>query len=320
MKVIDIINECSAAKRARFAIELLPPLKGDGSKSLFKAIDALVEYDPSYINVTHHREEIEFVDTIRGVERHVIHRRPGTMGISAAIAARYNIEVVPHLICGGLSRYEIEDALIELDFLGISNVLALRGDNLRGESSFTPHEDGHSYAGGLVDQISALNSGRYINTKLEQGGYSTDFCVGVAGYPEKHYDAVSLDADIAHLKAKVDAGADYIVTQMSFDNQKILSFIERCKEAGINVPIVPGIKPLTNMRQLTLLPQIFNVEIPEALAMEMGRCKDNDSIKQVGIEWAIEQGRGLIAAGLPMLHFYTMSRTDNMVKIAKALF
>ena len=320
MKVIDIIEECRRSSRSRFAVELLPPLKGDGANTLFRTIDALMEYGPSYITVTHHREEVEYVEQNGRVEPRVVHRRPGTMGISAAIAARYNIEVVPHIICGGSSRYEIEDDLIELDFLGISNVLALRGDNLPGEKSFKAHPMGHSHASELVSQIADLNRGMYVDSSASTKGYCTNFCVGVAGYPEKHSDAVDLDSDIAHLKNKVDAGADYIVTQMSFDNAKILDFMDLCRNAGIQVPIIPGIKPLSTIKQITLLPQIFGVEIPEELSKAVLACKSSEAVKEVGIQWAIEQSRGLIAAGAPKIHYYTMSRIDRMANIVKAVF
>ena len=320
MHVIDIINEAKAAGRTRFGFELLPPLKGDGTKGTFDAIDPLIEFQPSYINVTYHREDVKYVDRPDGlVERRIVRRRPGTVGISAAIKERYGIEVVPHIICGGVSKYDIQDALIDLDFLGIRNVLALRGDNLKGEHSFLPHPQGHRHANELVSQIIDMNNGKFIDGEVENCHHSS-FCIGVAGYPEKHAESPNSVTDIKYLKNKVNAGASYIVTQMSFDNKKILAFIDECKKNGIDVPVVVGIKPFSTKAQLTLLPQIFHVDLPEELVCEVMKCKDNSAVREVGVEWAITQGKELISAGIPMLHFYTMGKTDNMVKIAKALF
>lgn len=320
MKVIDIINQAEANRAPRFTIELLPPLKGDGTQGVFSAIDTLVEYGPAYINVTFQREDEKLVEREDGLwERRVTRRRPGTVGISAAIMKRYGIETVPHLICGGLSRYDIEDALIDMDFLGIENVLALRGDSRRTERRFAPHPDGHAYAEGLVRQIAAMNRGEFVDGEVEEC-HNSKFCIGVAGYPEKHSEAPNLATDIENLRRKVDAGAEYIVTQMCFDNQRIFEFIERCRAAGITVPIVPGLKPFTTKSQLTVLPQTFHVDMPEELVSAVSACKDNRAVKQVGIEWATMQARELKAAGLPVIHFYTMSRTDNVAQIVKNVF
>lgn len=320
MKIIEIINDAIAQRKTRFAFELLPPLKGDGTNGVFEAIDPLMAFDPAYINVTYHREDIKYVEKEGGLlERRIVRRRPGTVGISAAIMKRYGVEVVPHLICGGVSKYDIEDALIDLDFLGISNVLAMRGDNLKGEHGFRPHAQGHAYACDLVRQIADMNRGIFIDGEVDPCHHS-QFCVGVAGYPEKHAEAPNRAEDLQNLKAKVDAGADYIVTQMSFDNSRILRFIAECKEAGIAVPVIPGIKPFSTLGQLTMLPRIFHVDLPEALVREVAKCRNNAEVREVGIEWAIAQGRELIAAGVPVLHLYTMGKTDNIVKIAKALF
>ena len=320
MKVIDIINQVEANRAPRFTIELLPPLKGDGTQGVFSAIDTLVEYGPAYINVTFQREDEKLVEREDGLwERRVTRRRPGTVGISAAIMKRYGIETVPHLICGGLSRYDIEDALIDMDFLGIENVLALRGDSRRTERRFSPHPDGHAYADGLVRQIAAMNRGEFVDGEVEEC-HNSKFCIGVAGYPEKHSEAPNLATDIENLRRKVDAGAEYIVTQMCFDNQRIFEFIERCRAAGITVPIVPGLKPFTTKSQLTVLPQTFHVDLPEDLVSAVSACKDNRAVKQVGIEWATMQARELKAAGLPVIHFYTMSRTDNVAQIVKNVF
>ena len=320
MKVIDIINQAAQNSAPRFTIELLPPLKGDGTQGVFSAIDTLVEYGPAYINVTFQREDEKLVEREDGLwERRVTRRRPGTVGISAAIMKRYGIETVPHLICGGLSRYDIEDALIDMDFLGIENVLALRGDSRRTERRFAPHPDGHAYADGLVRQIAAMNRGEFVDGEVEDCHHSK-FCIGVAGYPEKHSEAPNMATDIENLRRKIDAGAEYIVTQMCFDNQRIFEFIERCRAAGITVPIVPGLKPFTTKSQLTVLPQTFHVDLPEELVKAVSQCKDNRAVKQVGIEWATMQARELKAAGLPVIHFYTMSRTDNVAEIVKNIF
>ncbi len=320
MQVIDIINQATEDGKTRFAFELLPPLKGAGVSGVFEAIDPLIEFDPAYINVTYHREDVKYVEREDGLlEKRIVRRRPGTVGISAAIMKRYGVEVVPHLICGGMSKYDIEDALIDMDFLGIHNVLALRGDNLRGEHVFRPHPDGHRNATELVRQIADMNRGIFIDHEVEVCAHSK-FCIGVAGYPEKHAEAANRETGLKHLKAKVDAGASYIVTQMSFDNSKIFDFIRDCREMGINVPIIPGIKPFSTKAQLSMLPQVFHVDLPQELVTEVEKCKDNGQVREVGVEWAIAQARELKKAGVPVLHFYTMGKTDNMQKIARAIF
>lgn len=320
MQVIDIINQATEDGKTRFAFELLPPLKGAGVSGVFEAIDPLIEFDPAYINVTYHREDVKYVEREDGLlEKRIVRRRPGTVGISAAIMKRYGVEVVPHLICGGMSKYDIEDALIDMDFLGIHNVLALRGDNLRGEHVFRPHPDGHRNATELVRQIADMNRGIFIDHEVEVCAHSK-FCIGVAGYPEKHAEAANRETGLKHLKAKVDAGASYIVTQMSFDNSKIFDFIRDCREMGINVPIIPGIKPFSTKAQLSMLPQVFHVDLPQELVAEVEKCKDNGQVREVGVEWAIAQARELKKAGVPVLHFYTMGKTDNMQKIARAIF
>ncbi len=303
-----------------FAFELLPPLKGDNIDTIFDTIQRLVPYDPSYINVTYHREEVKLIERPDGLlERRVVRKRPGTVGIAAAIMARYGIEVVPHLICGGFSKYDVEDALIDLSFLGIDNVLALRGDNLRGERTFRPAPGGYLHAVELVQQIMHMNRGEYLDSELEHAK-PTSFCVGVAGYPEKHAEAPNMATDIAHLKAKIDAGASYVVTQMFFDNAKYFAYVEACRAAGITVPIVAGLKPFTTKTQLSLLPQTFGVDLPDDLVQAVEQCKDNAAVREVGIEWAVQQGRELMAAGVPALHCYTMGKADNVERIAKTLF
>lgn len=303
-----------------FAFELLPPLKGETISSIYHTVDVLREYDPAYINITYHREEVKFIERAGGLlERRIARKRPGTVGISAAIAARYGIDTVPHLICGGFSADETEDALIEMNFLGIDNVLALRGDNMRGENTFRPHQGGHTRASQLVAQIAGMNRGEYISGEVEHPA-PTDFCIGVAGYPEKHAEAPNLQSDIEHLKQKVKAGADYIVTQMFFDNTRYFHYVEQCRNQGIDLPIVAGLKPFSTKAQLSLLPQVFGVNIPQELARAVEAAPDNDAVRQIGIEWAIEQSRELIRFGAPAIHFYTMSRPDNVAAVAKAVF
>ena len=321
MNVTDIIHSALAQKKTRFAFELLPPLKGDGMNGTFAAIDPLVEFDPAYINVTFHRETLKQNLRPDGTpEWHVVRRRPGTVGISAAIQKKYDVETVPHLICGGLSRYDIEDALIDMDFLGLHNVLALRGDKSQNEERFTPHPQGHAHAASLVRQIAAMNRGEFVDGEVETSHHSK-FSVGVAGYPETHAEAGSPDEDLRHLKEKIDAGADYIVTQLFYDNTRFFDFVRRCREIGITVPIIPGIKPLSTLRHLTLLPETFGCRIPEALECEvLAHREDKAAIRQIGTEWAIAQSRELKAAGVPVLHYYPMGKAENIIEIAKTVF
>ncbi len=280
-----------------------------------------MEFNPVYINVTYHREDLKYVEHEGGLlERRIVRRRPSTVGVSAAINRKYGVEVVPHLICGGNSRYDIEDALIDMDFLGIENVLALQGDRSQNERHFMPHQQGHSHAIGLVKQIAAMNRGEFIDSESQEV-HHTNFSIGVAGYPEKHFAAKSYARDIEHLKAKIDAGAEYIVTQIFYDNVHFLRFVEDCRKAGITVPIVPGLKPLSTYRQLSVLPETFSIEMPRRLVERVEAHKeDAAAVREIGIEWSIEQGRELMAAGVPVLHFYTMSRTTNIQQIAQALF
>lgn len=321
MNVVDIIHSALAQKKTRFAFELLPPLKGDGLQRIFGAIDPLMEFDPAYINVTFHREGVKQTLLEDGrCEWHTVRRRPGTVGVSAAIRQKYGVEVVPHLICGGLSRYDIEDALIDMDFLGLHNVLALRGDKSQNEKFFLPHPQGHAHAVDLVRQIAAMNRGEFVDGEVEECHHSK-FSIGVAGYPETHEEAGTPEADLRALKEKIDAGADYIVTQLFYDNARFFDFVHRCREAGIDSPIIPGIKPLSTLRHLTLLPQIFGCRIPEALESEVLRHKDDPrAIREIGTEWAIAQSRELKAAGVPILHYYPMGKAENIIKIAKAIF
>ena len=317
MNVVEIINEAIASGRTRFAFELLPPLKGDGMQKIFAAVEPLMALDPAYVNITFHREGIKETEREDGsVEWHVVRRRPGTVGISAAIQNRYGVEVVPHLICGGLSKYDIEDTLIDMDFLGLHNVLALRGDKSQNEKRFMPHPQGHAHAVDLVRQI----AGKFIDGEVEECHHSK-FSIGVAGYPEVHAEARDITSDIARLRDKVDAGAEYVITQMFFDNAKYFDFVRRCREAGIDVPVIPGVKPLSTLRQLTLLPETFAIELPEALHSEVRAHADRpEAIRRIGVEWAVDQCRRLKAAGVPVIHFYTMGRAENVRQIIKEVF
>lgn len=320
MKVIDIIRQAEAAGETRFAFELLPPLKGENINTIFDTIDALMPYDPAYVNITYHREDVKYVEREGGLlERRVVRKRPGTIGISAAITTRYGIEAVPHLICGGSSRFDLEDMLIEMEFLGLENVLVLRGDCLKGENVFRPHPEGYSYAVELIRHIRAMNEGRYADSEIDNCT-PTNFCIGVAGYPEKHAQAPNRATDIAYLKQKIDAGAEYVVTQMFFDNAKYFEYVEDCRAAGIGVPIIPGLKPFSTKRQLSLLPQTFHVDLPDELVRAVEACGTNEEVREVGIDWAVRQAGELKAAGVPVLHFYTMGKSDNVERIAREVF
>ncbi|MCB0477802.1 MAG: methylenetetrahydrofolate reductase [NAD(P)H] [Crocinitomicaceae bacterium] len=315
MKVIDHINQ---AKDTLFSFEILPPLKGKSIQSIFDSIDPLMEFKPSFINVTYHREEYLYKKRENGLlEKVTMRKRPGTVGICAAIINKYDVEAVPHLICGGFSKEETENALIDLQFLGIDNVLALRGDSIKTESTFRPHPDGHEFAVDLVHQINEMNQGKYLMEEVSMA--PTDFCVGVAGYPEKHFESMNLKTDLHYLKQKVDAGADYIVTQMFFDNQKYMEFVNACRAADINVPIIPGIKPIKSMRHISFLPKFFHIDFPEDLGNELLKCKSDKDVDQLGIEWATQQCRELKEFGVPCLHFYTMSNSNSVQQILKGI-
>ncbi len=316
MKVIDIIQQSG---KTVFSFELLPPLKGQMADKLYRTIDELIEFNPQYINITTHRDEVELRELPGGLlEKKTVRKRPGTVAIAAAIQHAYKIPVIPHVVCGGFTCEETENMLLDLNFLGIKNVLALRGDGLKSQSTFVPEAEGHAHAKDLVTQIVNLKQGKYLDPEMKNNA-PLDFCIGVAGYPEKHFEASNMDIDLLHLKEKVDAGADYIVTQMFFDNQKYYDFVDRCRAMGITVPIIPGIKPLALMNQITVLPKLFSIDIPEAFAREIRKCKSNDQARAVGTEWAIEQSRDLIAHKVPCLHIYTYGISDNTRQIAKAV-
>lgn len=318
MKVTEHLRNANG--KTLFTIEILPPLKGENIKSLFDNLDPLMEFKPPFIDVTYHREEYVYKKMESGLlEKRSTRKRPGTVGICAAIQNQYKIDTVPHIICGGFSREETENALIDLHFLGIDNILVLQGDAIKTESKFVPEPDGHRYASELLQQVKKMNNGLYLDDEL-QGTSPTSFCIGVAGYPEKHFSAPNLKTDIKYLKLKVDLGAEYIVTQMFFDNKKYFDFVEECHKAGISVPIIPGIKPITGKNQLNVLPKTFHIDIPEDLADAVEQCKDNAAVKEVGIEWCIQQSRELIKQNVPTLHFYSMGKSDPIYRIATSLF
>jgi methylenetetrahydrofolate reductase (NADPH) len=317
MKVIDHITK---AKSTLFSIEILPPLKGQNINSLFETMDELMEFSPAFVDVTYHREEYVFKDAGNGLlEKRVVRKRPGTVGICAAISNRYKVDTVPHIICGGFSKQDTEDALIDLNFVGLDNVLVLRGDPIKSEGRFKPEPDGHAYAIDLVEQVVSMNSGKYIDADLKDV-QQTNFCIGVAGYPEKHFEAPNMNSDLRYLKAKVDAGAEYIVTQMFYDNQAFFKFVEDCKAIGINVPIIPGLKPLASRSQLSVIPHHFHINMPDELVQMVEKSKSEEEVRNIGIEWCIQQSKELMKAGVPVLHYYTMGKAKSTQKIAKSVF
>lgn len=317
MKVTDIIKN---AKETLFSIEILPPLKGKDINSVYSGIDPLIEFKPAFIDVTYHREEYVLRKRIDGgFDKVYTRKRPGTVAICAAIMNHYKIDTVPHLICGGFSKEETENALIELNFLGVDNVLVLRGDNVKNEPNFVPEPDGNKDSIELLKQVINMNNGIYLDPDLENAT-SSNFCISVSGYPEKHFEAPNMNSDLKWLKAKIDAGAEYIVTQMFFDNQKFIEFVATVRSMGIDVPIIPGLKPITTKKQLSVLPKIFHIDIPVELTNEIDKCKDDKAVKQVGIEWAIQQSKELKSIGTPVLHYYTMGLAETTKQIASQVF
>jgi len=316
MKISDHIKQ---AKGTLISFEILPPLKGKGIAAIYNHLDPLMEFKPAYINVTYHRSEHIFKKRADGsFEKVVIRKRPGTEAICASIMNRYNVDTVPHLICGGFSVQDTEDALLTLSYLGIDNVLVLRGDAAKNETSFEPEPGGHKYAIDLLKQVINLNNGIYLEEELK-GTSCTKFCAGVAGYPEKHFEAPNMNTDLAYLKAKVDAGAEYIITQMFFDNQKYFDFVKRCRDLGITIPIIPGLKPITTKKQLTVIPRTFYVDIPNELANEIIKCKTDEEVAGVGTEWLIAQSKELKKFGVPVLHYYTLGKPSVICNVVKAL-
>lgn len=317
MKVTEIL----AQKSNPFAsFELVPPLKGSDISKLYNSIEPLMEFAPPFINITFHRDEVEYRQKPDGtIEKVTVTKRPGSVAIAAAIMKRFPVEVVPHIICGGASRHKIENDLLDLNFLDIQNVVALRGDAIPGQKYFSPEPDGHRYSSELVEQIHNLNQGIYLDESITNA-VATNFCIGVAGYPEKHYEAPNIDIDIENLKRKVNAGADYIITQMFFDNAKFYRFTEQCRAAGITVPIIPGLKPISTQTHIEMLPRAFSLDLPQELMQELRKCKDNKAIYQVGIEWCTAQSKDLLANGAPAIHYYTMGKADNIREILKRSF
>ncbi|MFN7704761.1 MAG: methylenetetrahydrofolate reductase [NAD(P)H] [Chryseotalea sp.] len=318
MKVIDHIKE--AKGKTLFSIEVLPPLKGENIRTLFDHMDPLMEFKPPFVDVTYHREEFVYKKRENGLlEKRSTRKRPGTVALCAAIQNHYKVDTVPHIICGGFTKDETENALIDLHFLGIENALVLQGDGIKNEGRFVADPEGHRFASELLQQVVNLNQGKYLDEDL-QNTTPTNFCIGVAGYPEKHFAAPNLKTDMKYLKLKVDLGAEFIVTQMFFDNAKYFEFVKQCREMGINVPIIPGIKPITTKAQTSILPTIFHIDLPDALTEEVEKCKDNAQVKEVGIKWAVAQSKELMKAGVPSLHFYSMGKSDPIYRIAKELF
>ncbi len=317
MKITEHIKK---AQKTLFSFEILPPLKGEHFEHIQKNIEDLIRYKPSFIDVTYHQQEVEYRETPDGkIQKKTVRKRPGTVGITAAVQFKTGIDVVPHLICGGFSVEETENALIDLHFLGIDNIMLLRGDPPATQKTFKPEPEGHHNALGLVKQVNNMNRGIYLDEEL-QNTHATDFCIGVAGYPEKHAESPNRQMDLDFLKQKVEAGADYIVTQMFFDNQKYFDFVDLCRKNGITVPIIPGLKPIATKNQLVTLPQTFHIDIPQELAGEIIKCKDNQDVRQLGVEWAIMQSKQLIEAHAPVIHFYTMGKSDNIKKIVESVF
>lgn len=317
MKVTEHIE--NAAGKTLFSFEIIPPVKGKSIQELYNNIDPLMEFNPPFIDVTTSREEYVYLDRDGLFDKKLTRMRPGTVGICASIQHKYGVDTVPHVLCGGFTKEETEYLLVDCQYLGIDNVMALRGDARKEEQYFTPTQGGHAYATDLVRQISNLNSGNYLHDTTEVENCA-NFCIGVAGYPEKHMEAPSLKSDLRRLKEKVDAGADYVVTQMFFDNQKFFEFVRAAREMDIHVPIIPGIKPIAVKRHLQLLPQVFKIDLPQDLIDAVDDCANNAAVRQVGIEWAVQQSKELKAAGVPVLHYYSMGKSDNIEAIAKNLF
>lgn len=317
MKIIEHIEK---RQGTLFSFEILPPLKGVGIQSIFDGINPLMEFNPSFIDVTYHREDFLLKQRADGsFDRVSTRKRPGTVAICAAIQNKYHIDAVPHIICGGFTRDDTETALIELNFLGIDNVLALRGDARKGDVNFIPENRGNKNALDLIHQVKNMNSGIYLDEELTNATES-DFCIGAACYPEKHMDAPNLQSDLKFLKRKVEAGAEFLVTQMFFDNQHYFDFVQKCRDIGINVPIIPGIKPISTKKQLMVLPKIFHIDMPEELVNQVEKCSNNEEVKQVGIEWTTKQCKELMAQDVPVLHFYTMGKAYQTKEICKNIF
>lgn len=317
MKVTEHIAK---SKSTLFSIEILPPLTGQTIDKIFDTMNQLMEFSPAFVDVTYHREEFVFKDAGNGLlEKRVVRKRPGTVGICAAISHKYKVDTVPHIICGGFNKHETEDALIDLNFLGFDNILVLRGDPIKSEGKFKPEPGGHVYAVDLVHQVMDMNQGNYLDPDLKNTT-RTNFCIGVAGYPEKHFEAPNRKSDLRHLKAKVDGGAEYIVTQMFYDNRAYFKFVDECRDYGITVPIIPGLKPISAKSQLNIIPHFFHINLPDELVQAVEKAKDDRQVREIGIEWCIAQSKELMKGGAPILHYYTMGKAESTRTIAKAVF
>ncbi len=317
MKVTEHIKKANG--KTLFSFEVIPPKKGNNIQDLYNNINPLMEFNPPFIDVTTSREEYIYLEKEGLLDRKITRMRPGTVGICAAIKHKYNVDTVPHVLCGGFTKEETEYLLVDCHYLGIENVMALRGDAMSHQRYFEASKGGHKYATELVGQIQNLNKGKYLHDVIETN-HKADFCIGVAGYPEKHIEAPSLKTDLKRLKEKVDAGADYVVTQMFFDNQKYFDFVKAAREIGVTVPIIPGIKPLAVQKHLQVLPQVFKIDLPEELLIEVDKSSTNKEIRQIGVEWAIQQSKELLQAGVPVLHYYSMGKSSNIKAIAKEIF
>ncbi|WP_304343323.1 methylenetetrahydrofolate reductase [NAD(P)H] [Chryseobacterium koreense] len=318
MKITEHIKNANG--KTLFSIEVIPPTKGTGIEDLYKNIDPLMEFRPPFIDVTTSREEYVYIEKGNGlVERKITRMRPGTLGICASIQHKYDVDTVPHVLCGGFTKEETEYLLVDCLYLGIDNIMALRGDAMKGHNHYVPTEGGHEFAIHLVEHINDIGRGKYL-TDEKRCEQENKFCIGVAGYPEKHIEAPSMKYDLQRLKEKVDSGADYVVTQMFFDNKKYFEFVKEARKIGIDVPIIPGIKPIATKGHLSMLPKTFKIDLPEELISEIAKAKDNAAIKQIGVEWAINQCRELLEFGVPVLHFYSMGKSDNIRKVAAEIF
>jgi len=317
MKVTEKIKN---SDKPLFSIEILPPKKGENIENLFQTVETLLQFDPAFINVTYHREEYVYREVKNGLlEKHTVRKRPGTVGICAAIKNKFNIEPVPHIICGGFSKEETENALIDLNFLGVNNIMALRGDPIKSEGRFKADQNGHAFASELIEQIKNLNNGEYLDPSLKNSSPS-NFCIGVAGYPEKHFESPNLQTDLKYLKNKVDLGAEYIITQLFYDNDSYHRFVDSCRKAGIKVPIIPGLKPITAKSQMNIIPHFFHVNLPEELCSKIEKCTSPEEVKKIGVDWSIKQTENLVSQGVPAIHFYTMGKADSVRQIANHIF
>lgn len=316
MKISELLNK---SKDTLISFEILPPLKGANIHTLFESLQPLIDAKPAFFDVTYHREEVIYKEHKNGLlEKQSIKKRPGTVAICSAIKNKFNIETIPHIICGGFNKEETENALIDLNFLGIENIMVLRGDPVKTDNRFIPEKNGHAYASELLGQVMNMNQGKYLYDELENA-VQTDFCVGVAGYPEKHYESPNLQQDLHYLKHKVDLGAEYIVTQMFFDNQKYFDFVKQCRAIGITVPIIPGIKPVTGLKQITSIPSNFYIDLPDDFVKELDKAKNTEDARRIGVEWCVQQVKELIQHKVPSIHFYTMSRSQSILEILKEI-